>query len=261
MTSEKAEEVEESQRLEEAKRHYNLGYDAFDLELYEIAIDEYTTAIQLNPSYAKAYTNRGLAYRKLKRHDQAMADIKEAARLGSTVARDDLLSKNRTNKILLGTATAIVLLIIISAWQNHNEKVNREEMQRQQVIAAEQARIKAEQEQAAFQEEYMREYKKKMIHDMVYHDDMIDDVVIRRPSHSYNAAGRAFGRGTIDEPMTRRAKLPRTIEDDRMIQPSTISPSNDSMSRMEIESIAKRQAERAVENDRLLHGLPPFPIR
>jgi len=91
-----------------------------------------------------------------------------AAQLDSAVARDDILKKSRKNKILLGTASAIVFLIIISVWQDHNEKVNREEMQRQQVIAAEQARtqaeqarIKEEQKSAAFIEEYMRELKKK----------------------------------------------------------------------------------------------------
>lgn len=33
---------------------------------------------------------------------------------------------------------------------------------------------------------------------------------------------------------------------------------NDPLTRMEMEDIAKRQAERAVENDRILHGRPPF---
>jgi tetratricopeptide (TPR) repeat protein len=225
MTYEKAEEAEESQRLEEAKRHYNLGYDAFELELYEIAIDEYTTAIKLNPSYAKAYTNRGLAYHKLKRHAEATADLKEAARLGSTVARDDLLKKSRTNKILLGTVTAIVLLIIISAWQNHNEKINREEIQRQQVIAAEQARIKAEQEQAAFQEEYMRERRKKMIHDMVY-----------RPRGIL---------GHNSEPATKQ-----DVEDAIMTRPHSVSSLDDT----DIKRIARKEAQSAIQNDRMMHG-------
>lgn len=165
MTSEKA---EESQRLDKAKQHYNWGYDAFDKGLYEIAIDEYTTAIQLNPSYATAYANRGLAYRKLKRHAEAMVDLKEAARLGSTVAKEDLLKKSRTNKIIRTTITAIVFSMILIAWQDHNETVKEEEMQRQQVIAAEQARTQAEQESDAFIEEYKREKRKKRIHDMVY---------------------------------------------------------------------------------------------
>ncbi len=150
MTSEKA---EESQLLEEAKRHYNWGYDAFELGLYEIAIDEYTTAIQLNPSYAKAYANRGIAYRKLKRHAEAMVDLKAAAQLGSTVARDDLLKKGRKNKIILAIVAYIVVSIIISAWQEHNEKAKSEERQRQQVIAAEQARAQVEQKRIKAEQE------------------------------------------------------------------------------------------------------------
>jgi tetratricopeptide (TPR) repeat protein len=207
MTSEKD---EEAQRLEEANRHYNWGCDAVELELYEIAIDEYTVAIKLNPSYAEAYTNRGLAYRKLRRPTKATADLKAAARLGSTLARDDLLKNSRTNNILLGAVTAIVALIIISAWQDHNEKVNREEMQRQQVIAAEQAIIKAEQEQSAFLKEYMREKEKKRIHDMVYdHDDY--------PYHrsmSRHLINNPLSRRPLDDPIIRSGVGMKEIEDD-----------------------------------------------
>jgi hypothetical protein len=78
---------------------------------------------------------------------EAVADQKAAARLGSTVAKDDLLKKSRANKIILGIITAIVALIIISAWQDNNEKNQREERQRQQAIAADQARVKEQQEQ------------------------------------------------------------------------------------------------------------------
>jgi len=110
--------------------------------------------------------------------------------------------------------------MILIAWQDHNETVKEEEMQRQQVIAAEQARtqaeqerIKAEQESDAFIEEYKREKRKKRIHDMVYGRD-----------HGYNSYDRSFGRGTL----------------------------NDSMTRMEMENIARDEAKRAIRKDRLM---------
>jgi len=181
------EKAEASQRLEEAKRHYNWGYDAFELGLYEIAIDEYTTAIQLNPSYAKAYTNRGIAYRKLKRHAEAMVDLKAAAQFGSIVAKDHFLKQSSMNKIVLATFIAIVALIIISILPDKNQEVKRQEM-----IAADQERIQAEQVRAA--------YQKKMIQDVLDSDskpvtkqdvaDIVRREIMMRPrtiSRSYDS--------------------------------------------------------------------------
>jgi len=194
-----------------AKILYNDGCKEFDAGYYENAIEKFTKAIQGEPSYAKAYANRGFAYRKLKRHAEAMVDLKAAARLGSTAAKDDLLKRSRTNKIILGTVAVIAALMIISAWQDNNEKVKREEMQRQEMIAADQARIKAEQERSAFQEEYMREYQKKRIHDLVYGNSrgILNDSMSRRP---------------LDDPMTRtemaniaRDEAKRAIRNDRLM--------------------------------------------
>jgi uncharacterized RDD family membrane protein YckC len=122
---------------------------------------------------------------------EAMVDLKAAAGLGSTVAKDHLF-KSRSNKIILGAVAAIVVVMILIAWQNNNEKNQREEMQRQQAIAADQARIKAEQEGAAFQEEWKRERQKKRVHDLVYG---LDDY----PYPSYHSTSPR----PVDDPMTR----------------------------------------------------------
>lgn len=77
------EEAGESQPLDKAKSHYDWGIDAFSKGLYECAIDEFTTAIQLNPSYINAYTQRGYVYRRLKKDDEARSDFKIAEKLAS----------------------------------------------------------------------------------------------------------------------------------------------------------------------------------
>ena len=77
------EEAGASQPVDKAQRHYDWGIDAFSKGLYECAIDEFTTAIQLNPSHINAYTQRGYVYRRLKKEDEARTDFKMAEQLAS----------------------------------------------------------------------------------------------------------------------------------------------------------------------------------
>ena len=46
-----------------------------------MAIADYTEAIRLDPKYAKAYNNRGAAYKAKGQHDRATSDFTEAIRL------------------------------------------------------------------------------------------------------------------------------------------------------------------------------------
>jgi tetratricopeptide (TPR) repeat protein len=48
---------------------------------YDRAISDYTEAIRLKPNYAKAYYNRGNAYREKGDYDRAISDYNEAIRL------------------------------------------------------------------------------------------------------------------------------------------------------------------------------------
>lgn len=57
------------------------GLDAFDNHNYDLAITDYTEAIRLNPDYAEAYVNRGLAYTQTGDDDKAIADYTAAIHL------------------------------------------------------------------------------------------------------------------------------------------------------------------------------------
>ena len=51
---------------------------------YVSAINDYGTAIRMNPEYARAYYNRGLAYRNVGKQSKAQADFDKAKQLGYT---------------------------------------------------------------------------------------------------------------------------------------------------------------------------------
>jgi tetratricopeptide (TPR) repeat protein len=57
------------------------------------AIEAYTSAIALDPSYAEAYYNRGLVYEKLGNRRRAIEDHETAAKLGYKPAQEILKSK------------------------------------------------------------------------------------------------------------------------------------------------------------------------
>ncbi|MCK4978138.1 MAG: tetratricopeptide repeat protein, partial [Anaerolineales bacterium] len=65
-----------------AEEHYLRGED-FRLEKkWELAIEEFTQAISLDPDYAEAYLNRGLAYYGIFDEESAIADFEKAIELG-----------------------------------------------------------------------------------------------------------------------------------------------------------------------------------
>jgi tetratricopeptide (TPR) repeat protein len=53
---------------------------------YDLALADYDEAIQIEPTFFKAFNNRGGVYKKLKNYDQAIADYDEAIRLNSEYA-------------------------------------------------------------------------------------------------------------------------------------------------------------------------------
>ncbi len=65
-----------------AKDSFNRGVDAFDEHDYDLAITCFTEVIRLNPEYAEAYYNRGLAYEKNGDQANAEADFTNAKELG-----------------------------------------------------------------------------------------------------------------------------------------------------------------------------------
>ena len=64
-----------------AKDYFNKAYDYAENEQYQLAIDNYTSALKINPDYAKAYYNRGNAYVELKNYTAAIADYTSALKI------------------------------------------------------------------------------------------------------------------------------------------------------------------------------------
>ena len=60
---------------------------------YTQAIADFNRAIEINPRYGEAYYNRGVVYNRLGNREQAIDDIRTAARLGYEGARNFLRSQ------------------------------------------------------------------------------------------------------------------------------------------------------------------------
>ena len=62
--------------------HYNLGYIHQEyLKVYDVAIEHYTNAINLEPKYVDAYYNRALCYEQRDELQKAEADLRKALKL------------------------------------------------------------------------------------------------------------------------------------------------------------------------------------
>ena len=66
---------------EKARDHHRRGLDPFRGRRYKEAIEHFDMAISADPTYAEAYTFRGLAYSALSQHEKALADHAEAVSL------------------------------------------------------------------------------------------------------------------------------------------------------------------------------------
>jgi protein O-mannosyl-transferase len=58
-----------------ARAHYNRGVTFQSMGSFERAIDDYDTAVRLNPSYYKSYNNRGVIFMKMRRYEEALRDF------------------------------------------------------------------------------------------------------------------------------------------------------------------------------------------
>ncbi len=68
----------------EAKIHLNNGVQKYNKGEYAGAIQDYSLAIEMNPSYADAFYNRGLAKGQIKDYSGAIQDFSEAIRIDPT---------------------------------------------------------------------------------------------------------------------------------------------------------------------------------
>lgn len=64
--------------VQTAAEWYQRGSEAQDAEQYEEAVQDYTEAIRLDPTYADAYNNRGVVYCVLQEYERALGDCTEA---------------------------------------------------------------------------------------------------------------------------------------------------------------------------------------
>ncbi len=64
-----------------AVAYFNRGLAYIGIGRYDMAIDDYTTAIKAKPDYENAYFNRGNAYYALERYSQAIEDYNKVIEL------------------------------------------------------------------------------------------------------------------------------------------------------------------------------------
>jgi tetratricopeptide (TPR) repeat protein len=73
-----------------AKEYFNKALDYAENEQYQLAIDNYTKCLRLEPddaNKATAYHNRGISYRKLENYTAAIADYTSAIRIDPDYAK------------------------------------------------------------------------------------------------------------------------------------------------------------------------------
>ncbi|MCK9614063.1 MAG: tetratricopeptide repeat protein [Candidatus Omnitrophica bacterium] len=71
---------------ETAKELLEKGKQFYEEHKYDEAITEYNKAIELNPNYAEAYNNRGVAYNVKGSYDQAISDFTRAIEINPSYA-------------------------------------------------------------------------------------------------------------------------------------------------------------------------------
>jgi len=81
------------------KVHFQAGSDAITAGDYDKAIAEYTEVIRIEPNIPGAYVNRAVAYGRLKKNDEALADYTRAIEKSGTDERfKDVKSNALTNR-------------------------------------------------------------------------------------------------------------------------------------------------------------------
>ena len=64
-----------------SKEYFDKAYDYAENGEYQLAIDNYTKSLIIDPDYAVAYYNRGYAYDNLGNYEDAIADYTRAIRI------------------------------------------------------------------------------------------------------------------------------------------------------------------------------------
>lgn len=70
--------------------YHNRGLDLFRLGYFDLAIDDFTKAISLNPNQILVYNDRGATYLAEKKYEQALADFNKALEINPKFVRPHL---------------------------------------------------------------------------------------------------------------------------------------------------------------------------
>ena len=70
-----------SSKEKQAEKHFKKGFVHHDQGNLDKALEEYGKALQLNPNYAKVYTNIGTIYLEKKDYDKAIQQFKKVIEL------------------------------------------------------------------------------------------------------------------------------------------------------------------------------------
>ena len=71
---------------QDAIGHYNRGVGYIQQEKYDLALAEFTKAINIDPRYAEAYLNRGFLYEQQEKPDLALSDYNQAININPRLA-------------------------------------------------------------------------------------------------------------------------------------------------------------------------------
>jgi tetratricopeptide (TPR) repeat protein len=78
---------ESTEKLDKAVEHYDRGFDYAKNGQYDLAISEFTKAIEMNRKYAEAYNSRAVAYAQKGEYDQAFSDFNTAIEINPRFAK------------------------------------------------------------------------------------------------------------------------------------------------------------------------------
>jgi tetratricopeptide (TPR) repeat protein len=85
-SSEMSDEIPVDGGNQTAEDYFNKSKDYVENEQYQLAIDNLTAALKINPDFALAYYNRGNAYYDLENYTAAIADFTSAIKIDPDAA-------------------------------------------------------------------------------------------------------------------------------------------------------------------------------
>lgn len=73
------------EKRDQSVEHFNRGLSYLSIKQYDMAISEFTKAVEINPTYAEAYGGRGHAYCRKGEYDRAISDYTTVIKIDTKV--------------------------------------------------------------------------------------------------------------------------------------------------------------------------------